>query len=286
MPKVSIGLPVFNGERHLESVLISILDQSFSDFEIIISDNASTDRTYDICQKFLLLDSRVRYYRHETTLGATGNFKFVLDQARGRYYMWAADDDIRTRDFLLQNVAALDTNNNYVASTCPNCFEGQEHNPSLYVTFSMAGGLEERYKAFLDNCWLSHGIFYSLMRTDIIRACPIVDESFTAVDWAIIFFMASRGEINRTSSGLAIFGRDGVSNRADAWRVFRTRPVEIIFPLYQFSRYALRYMKPLSASEWWRVFKILAYQNIKASYSQFRAEVRLIRAKFFGLGLS
>lgn len=272
-PLVSIGFPVYNGEGFIAAALLSILNQTFGDFELIISNNASTDATEAICLKFAAQDSRIRYICQRSNLGAAGNFKFVLSQARGRYFMWAAGDDVRTPDFLAENVAFLETHQEYVASTCPNCFDGDEDQPDRIVNFSVSGKLEDRYLAFLNNCWKSHGIFYSVMRTDIIRDCAIPGQSFTAVDWAIGIFLASRGGVNRTKLGLAIFGRDGVSSRRGAWRAFRSQRLELVIPLMRFSCYVLHLIKPLPWRPRLRISAVLVTINLKASADQAFSEL-------------
>ena len=107
-PRVSIGVPVFNGERFLEQALQSLVTQTFSDIEIVISDNASTDRTGEICRAFAAQDHRIRYYRNEVNHGASWNFNRVFDLARGEFFKWAAADDICAPDFLARCVTALD----------------------------------------------------------------------------------------------------------------------------------------------------------------------------------
>lgn len=96
---VTIGVPVRNGERHVAQALDALLAQTFQDFEIVIADNASTDRTYEVCEQYTR-DPRVRLTRNERNVGAAGNFGLVLSRARGRYFMWAAADDRWRPDFL------------------------------------------------------------------------------------------------------------------------------------------------------------------------------------------
>jgi glycosyltransferase involved in cell wall biosynthesis len=90
---VSIGMPVYNGEKYICEALDSLLNQSHADFELIISDNASTDATEEICRKYAAKDLRIRYIRQSENRGILANFQFVLDEARGEYFMWAAADD-------------------------------------------------------------------------------------------------------------------------------------------------------------------------------------------------
>lgn len=107
-PRVSIGLPVYNGERYLEEALQSLLSQTFEDFEIIISDNASTDRTGEICQRYVARDGRVRYYRNAQNLGAAPNFNRAVELASGEYFKWACHDDLCSPEYLERCVAVLD----------------------------------------------------------------------------------------------------------------------------------------------------------------------------------
>jgi glycosyltransferase involved in cell wall biosynthesis len=94
VPKVSIGMPVYNGEKFIHDALNSILAQTFTDFELIISDNGSTDSTEAICRVYAEKDDRIRYVRQVENKGGLFNFKFVLDEAVGDYFMWAAHDDV------------------------------------------------------------------------------------------------------------------------------------------------------------------------------------------------
>lgn len=99
-PKVSIGLPVFNGERYLREALDSLLGQTFHDFELIISDNASSDSTAEIARTYERLDRRIRYFRQATNIGIAANFLFVLHQSRGEMFMWASHDDVWASNWL------------------------------------------------------------------------------------------------------------------------------------------------------------------------------------------
>ena len=92
-PRVSIGLPVFNGERYLAGALRCLLEQDYEDFEVIISDNASTDATESICREYAARDPRIRYSRNATNIGASPNYNRVFRLARGEFFKWASHDD-------------------------------------------------------------------------------------------------------------------------------------------------------------------------------------------------
>ncbi len=103
--KLSVGLPVWNGERFLEGALHSILEQSFGDFELIISDNASTDRTAEICHSFD--DSRIVYHHQPENRGAAWNFNRVFELANGEFFKWTAHDDLLAPNYFERCIDAL-----------------------------------------------------------------------------------------------------------------------------------------------------------------------------------
>lgn len=107
-PRVTIGVPVFNGEKYLRQALDSLIEQTFEDFEVVISDNASTDSTPDICAEYVAADSRFRLVRQATNLGAAANYNHVVILARGTYFKWLAHDDWCEPTFLERCVAELD----------------------------------------------------------------------------------------------------------------------------------------------------------------------------------
>jgi glycosyltransferase involved in cell wall biosynthesis len=99
-PLITIGLPVYNSERYLRQSLDSLLAQTYSDFVLIISDNASTDGTAQICREYAAADPRIRYSRNETNIGNPRNFNRVSDLATTRYLKWSTADDFWEKSFL------------------------------------------------------------------------------------------------------------------------------------------------------------------------------------------
>ena len=93
-PLVSIGLPVYNGENFVADAIRCVLSQTFTDWELIISDNASSDRTLSICQEFAAKDSRIRIYQNKRNMGFAPNYNHVFHVSRGRYFKWIAHDDL------------------------------------------------------------------------------------------------------------------------------------------------------------------------------------------------
>ena len=110
LPMVSVGLPVYNGERYLRKSIESILGQTYSDFELVITDNASTDSTEQICREYCALDDRIRYYRNETNIGAPRNFNKVFELSYGTYLKWATADDYVASHYIEKCLEVLEVN--------------------------------------------------------------------------------------------------------------------------------------------------------------------------------
>jgi glycosyltransferase involved in cell wall biosynthesis len=107
-PTVSVGMPVYNGERFVGEAIESILRQTYDDWELVICDNASTDSTPEICRAYARRDPRVRFYRMCRNFGAARNFNRTIELSRGRYFRWHAHDDLIAPTFLEKCVEVLD----------------------------------------------------------------------------------------------------------------------------------------------------------------------------------
>jgi len=177
--KVAIGLPVFNGEKLIASTLECLLRQTYGDFELIISDNASTDRTEQICREYAERDSRIRYLRQPENLGAVPNFNRVFEISDSQYFKWAAVDDQCDPTYLEKAVQILDNHPNVVWCHSrsshidvtgqlldePDSFDvsyvdRESHSPSARFKAVLLGK-----KGCIDS--------YGLIRSDAIRKTPL-----------------------------------------------------------------------------------------------------------------
>jgi glycosyltransferase involved in cell wall biosynthesis len=123
-PLLSIGLFLYNGDRFLEAAIESILNQTFRDFELIISDNCSTDGSEEICRSFAAQDSRIRYSRAEHEMSAGWNLRDVYFKAIGKYFKWATHDDMIQPDYLRLCIDALEADDSLVvAHTLTRCID-------------------------------------------------------------------------------------------------------------------------------------------------------------------
>ena len=158
-PIVSIGMPVYNGEQWLGDAIESILNQSYDDFEFIISDNASTDNTQDVCERYAAADPRIRYIRNDKNLGANPNFNKVFTESRGTYFKWASCNDFLHPDMLNKCVAALENNSDAVLAF-PNTKlfiqadgEYQEYDDIFSLTSDQP---EKRFQDLIENLGLNN----------------------------------------------------------------------------------------------------------------------------------
>lgn len=278
-PKVSIGMPVYNGESFIREALDSLINQTFVDFELVISDNASTDGTEAFCLEYAEKDQRIRYVRQTENIGSLYNFKFVLDEAVGEYFMWAAHDDWRSVDFLDINVLALDSKPQFVASTSPCCYIGDEFNSSKHVLFELDGSKGKRYLNFLQNAWNSNSIFYSLIRRNVIKEFDLSSHNHAAMDWIFDLKLLSKGKIYQTNYGLLALGRCGYSNSGNPWRRSRVCFIETIIPLYYFSCFSIVLSRDLTMIERIPFFLVLFKLNFEAFKSNLSLELKMFRVR-------
>ena len=114
--KVIIGLPTYNGEKYISKAIECVLSQTYTNFQLIISDNLSTDLTSTICKEYEKKDKRITYIQHEENKGWKFNFPFLLSKANSDYFVWLGDDDYWESTFLEKNVSILNSNKNVVGS--------------------------------------------------------------------------------------------------------------------------------------------------------------------------
>jgi glycosyltransferase involved in cell wall biosynthesis len=170
-PRVSIGVPVYNGERFLAETLESLVNQSYRDLEIIIGDNCSTDGTEAICRSLAARDPRVRYLRHERNLGIAGNYMRLLEEARGGYFRWAAADDLSDPRAVEACVEALDQHPDAVLAYPKTRLideEGkqlEDYEDNVDLPFARPS---ERFTQLLIRLGLCNAVF-GLIRTEVLR---------------------------------------------------------------------------------------------------------------------
>jgi hypothetical protein len=196
-PRIGVGLPVRNGGSMLEAALLSLTQQTHKNLEIILSDNASTDGSREVCERFARMDPRIRYFRHEETLNATENARFVLDKSECDWFMWAAHDDLRDLNYvevLLSGFAANPQAPLVFTDTVyfKNHANPEDAVPAVLAPRSTTGiPFPERHRVVVAN---GPCAIYGLFRMDVLRAYRW-PEVPVGGDWAILHFCAALGEL-------------------------------------------------------------------------------------------
>lgn len=175
-PRVSVGLPVYNGERFLRGAVESLLAQTFTDFELVISDNASTDTTAAIAAEYVARDDRVRHLRHELTRGARWNFNRVFDECRADYFVWLAHDDSWEPDFLEQCVRALDHDPGVVLAFSDVVYVDESSSVAGSRRLSMRTDSDRPHERLWDLLMVWHDCLpiFGVIRADVLRRTPLI----------------------------------------------------------------------------------------------------------------
>lgn len=176
-PLVTVGIPVYNDEKYVAAAIEDILMQTYKNLEILIADNSSTDNSGHICQSYLNKDVRVRYVRHERNIGPHANFKYLLDHAQGRYFMWAASDDRWDSEFIERLVASLEAEPEAVVAFCPYSeIDEQGRLLSGSHRFDFGGGsvLHRIAKFNLEKSGRRDAFFYGIFKRDKIVKMKLI----------------------------------------------------------------------------------------------------------------
>lgn len=239
-PAVSIGLPIYNGEAYVSSTLASLLGQTFTDLELIVSDNASTDATAELCQVAARGDARVRYVRQERNMGAAWNYNETVRLARGRYFMWTGHDDLRHPTHLERCLARFDADGEGTVLVYPRTMliddQGHElraYDDGLDLPQPTPSGRAHR---LLANLGLANAVF-GVIRLDELRATGLI-RPFVYSDLVLLYELALRGRFSEVPEPL--FSRrihHAMSHRANrsadsrlAWFTGTSASGQIVMP--------------------------------------------------------
>lgn len=207
-PRVGIGVPVFNAEKYLEQALNSILAQTWSDFDLIISDNASTDRTLEICQTYSAQDKRIRYFRNEKNLGAAPNFNRVFALSSHEYFKWAPYDDLIEPEFVARCVRVLDQNPEVALCYCRAKIINEQG--AYVVDYDPGPDTSSRMPHDRFRNLILHPEYaiqqMGLIRSDVLRKTSL-HKSFPSSDEVLLAELALRGPFYEIPDRLYIFRR-------------------------------------------------------------------------------
>lgn len=234
-PLVSIGIPTYNRPDGLRRALESVTRQAYRNLEIIVSDNASPgDLSENVVREFMAIDPRVRYFRQHANIGAIANFQFTLDQAQGKYFLWAADDDLCEPGFVDVLVSCMEKNEKIVLAMTDVKVIGEddsliriEHLESIRQNQNRLQSPTIRSLFFR---YPTSNIFfciYGLYRTEALRTCALNFRSWRGLIFAsevpFLAQFAVRGEIVSIPGALKLY-----RSHAESAYVTEARGVSIV----------------------------------------------------------
>lgn len=261
-PRVSIGLPIYNAEKYLEEAIDSILAQTCTDFELIICDNASTDRTQEICQAYAQRDPRIRYHRNEKNVGAAPNHNLVFGLAKGEYFKWAAHDDNLAPEFLSRCVEALDQNPDVVLSMTKTTLIDEHGNHLRDVEYRKNTDADlpdptKRFRNFLLHN-MSGNFLYGLIRVSSMAQTGL-HGNFSSADLVFLAELAFYGRYHVVPEYLFLRREHPGQSTKGVWKSERARHVwfdtslgiKIVLPKWRFLWSCLQAVNraPLNLSE-------------------------------------
>ncbi|WP_027715178.1 glycosyltransferase family 2 protein [Desulfuromonas sp. TF] len=294
MPIITVGMPVYNGEEFIRDALDSILSQTFPDFELIISDNASTDGMQKICREYAESDARIRYVRNPENIGAARNYNQVFRMARGKYFHWAAHDDAFRPEYLAR------------------CLEVLEKNPDLVLCFTQEVGIDERgntlaerpYRLdtslalpedrFLELLKMHRGSppIFGLMRADILRQTSLIG-SYDGSDQVLLAELALHGRFRQIGENLFLHrehaGRSVHRHRGrhsvTVW--FDTANAgKIVFPRWRWFWEYFRVIRksPITLHQQWRcALHVLRWVRFRDNVEKMIEDIRIGSRSFAAL---
>lgn len=254
--KVSIGLFVYNEEKHLRKRFENLLSQTYHNFELIVSDNASTDTTSNICEEFSEKDKRIKFFRQKENMGSQWNVNFVLEQSNSEYFLWAQADDILNTNFLEENLKILEDNKKFVGSISKVERFGPtidaikiKNNDSFKIklykkirkklvyfnTQPITGNYDNRIRKYLSEPDRNN-LLFSLFRTRDLKQ-SIVPDTFAGNDFAIVLKILEFGEINVLDKIMMYKYTGGMSGKGmiSLMKELQHNSLGLIFPHYPFT---------------------------------------------------
>ncbi|MEQ1887044.1 MAG: glycosyltransferase family 2 protein [Bryobacteraceae bacterium] len=241
-PRLSIGMPVYNAERFVEHGLRSLLAQTFDDFEILLSDNASTDRTMEICRDYAAVDRRVRLSQNAFNRGGGWNHNHVLELATGEFFKWASNDDVCAPEFLEKCIAALDENPDAVLAHSGSQVIDDDGEFLESYTMELATDANDVVKRFFDLVMNYHQCYeiYGVIRSSALQKTGPMG-NYVNGDGVLLAHLALYGPFAKVPGIL-------FSSRRHTGQSSRTLPVRVRSQ----RRWRLtRKVNGLPSAEWW-----------------------------------
>lgn len=238
MTTLTIGMPVFNDRDFIEESIVSLLNQTYVDFVLIISDDGSTDGSEQICRQYTRKDERIEYIRQEENLGISRNMQFLLSQCKTPFFMWAGDDDLYDPDFIRYHINALEENPDCV-SAFGGCLlineQGKEITDPIYIDYGHPNRTQ-RLKNYISNSTDYFG--YGVFRTDAIKGVrfpvwwwPNRNTPYNNIFPTLCYYLA-KGDFKYVDNGVLFKKRVKTDSRTNHLLVGRNNAIKESFAFW------------------------------------------------------
>jgi len=270
--KITIGVPVYNGEKTIRRALDSLLNQTYRNFELIISDNASIDSTSKICMEYEQKDERIRYLRKDKTVSVTSNFFSLIEQAETKYFMFASDDDFWDPQFIEKNLEVLENNHNVVGSisdiklvgkNITNYYSDSDIHDSNNLKWEFVrpyiGTYEKKVNDILEFNWICNQ--FSVFRTEELKK-SIIKKRFASWDFASMLNVIKFGDLYVLDETLMFRDTGGISSTKSEIELMKKQNFGWIGTYFPYIRYTIWCMKNLGLQIFLKHISHFKYLNI------------------------
>ena len=253
-PRITIGIPIFNGEKFIQSKLENIISQTFQDFEIIIYDN-SNDKTPEICRDFMAKDQRIQYFHEKKRSGWIQGWLKVMKKAKYEYFILASVDDLWSSNFLEDNIRELDENpsavasigileyfkkNNEVHENKKQNWKNRIFSHSFQPKFEAKGSYKKKAEKVLRNTWYRH--HNGIIRSDVLLK-SLIEKDMFLWDWPIVLNLIKFGDLHISEKSKYRIYDGETTSRQGIFGLFKSQKIrrnEYIFPASTFTFWCIR----------------------------------------------
>ena len=215
-PRVSVGLPVYNGDNYIEQAIESVLAQSYDDLELVVSSNASVDGTDEILARLARQDPRIRYFRQPVNVGAADNYNFVFRRSRGEYFKWLAHDDLLEPTFVERLLSALEAAPDAALAFSRLMYADEQGQPTrapggFTGDYALASSPVERYRGYLADFYRNHArsapfFLFGLIRRSALEKTRL-HQKFLNTDHCLVGEVMLQGPFVKVDEVLWYFRR-------------------------------------------------------------------------------
>lgn len=258
-PLITIGMPIYNGDKFLNQALESLSKQTFTDYEILISDNASIDKTADIIKEWQAKNPKIKYFRQEENIGALKNFEWLLNNSKSNWFMFAAYDDLWSENYLSELYKKIKENNEDVLLSAPKVIKTKENGEfdierEFDKRINTAEGLT-RIKLLLR--WVQSGWFYGLYNKQALtEAFNYANYKFKLTwgsDFIVLLPILLSGKVTGNNNAVFYQRQTGISDQKYRPKTFKTQ-----YELYKkFLSHSFNILSSSSYNKWQKINLIM-----------------------------